>query len=98
MQRSFHREATGAGVSAAPELFGNLGDIHPSLASQAYPEAAIGQFAEEDRNLSAAYRERVVDDPLAVFFNRPGPFHLLLRNPNPDERPLSLQRGKRGTQ
>ena len=49
-KRPIEGATTGTFVSAATEALRDSSDIHLSLAAQTHTEAAIGQFAEEQRH------------------------------------------------
>src|ERR1700744_4035859 len=72
-------------------MFGYLRDIDLAFAAQAYPIAAVGQFAEEDRDLHIAHREGVVDQAFAIFFACAEALHLLACDPDPGERTFAME-------
>ena len=59
-------------MSAAAEFFGQCGAIELAAAAQADFESALGLFDKDHRRLSAAYRQREVDDIFAVGGQGPG--------------------------
>src|SRR5271156_1896673 len=78
-------------MAAAAEMLGHRRDIYFSFAAQADAIAAIGEFAKKYRHLYVGHRERVVDQPFAIFLARAEALHLFLRDPDPGQRALAMQ-------
>src|SRR5690348_372592 len=98
MQWTFNGQSAGASMATAAEFFGYGGNIEGAFAPQADAEPSFRQFAEEDGDFDIANRQRVIDEAFTVFFSGADPLHLLLSDPDPGQRSLALQRGKRGAQ
>jgi hypothetical protein len=67
LQRTGQRTSACVAVSAAAERLRDAGDIELALAANAQAEAAIGQFAEEERGIDAFNADEIAYDAFAVF-------------------------------
>src|SRR6185369_1988030 len=97
-QRSFHRTSGSALMPAASEFLRSLRDIHRALAPQAHAISPVAQLAEEQRNFYAFDRERVINQPLAMLFQRIRPLHIVSIDIHPRQLPLTMQVSKRRAQ
>ena len=78
-------------MSSASHPFSNFCYIHLSLAAHAQPDAQFRQLAEKYGNLHAGDTDGHVYKALAVLFGGAGAHHVLMRDPEPGQAPLTLQ-------
>src|SRR5215475_11621292 len=81
----FDGEASGVGVSAAAEAFGDAGDVDAVFGAEADAVGGMGHFAEEGYGFDVADGQRVVDDAVGIVFGGAGLFERLFGHGDPGD-------------
>src|ERR1700691_1787336 len=97
-QWPIYRTTAGASVSPAAEILRHPRHIYLPFAAEADPILPIRQFAKENSDLHVLDRKGVIHQPFAILFARAKARHLLLGDPYPGERSLTMQIRKRRAQ